>query len=519
MSRQHSRRWFSLQALLIGLATQCQQPIVICGLLAILLPGLAWSISAPFNDTVNGIACDWYDSATQSKWQRRQGDWQDVQGQAWGNQPFGPVVPLIRKNSVSFIELDVTLLAQLWLGGRVPNQGMLLKPVTPEKSDPVIFMSRESVEEAKRPILQLLYADGSNQVLQPLADATLGCSTYAAQGVQDGLTVSGSHYAALFFNVPASPVNVALRQATLRLTVAQQFGNLLDVGVFRLVLPVLDLPSADAPAETGLALLYARDEDLKKDPNVLFFEGFESWFWKRNWSDLSDESDYEIVKDQDPYGYWPLQGHALRIRVAKGKQLGLNMSYRFLEKRQQEPEEIYFRYYLSLGADWQPIADGGKLPGLSGDYGQAGWGGRRANGSNGWSMRSAFLELSGDRNNSLLPTQLATYAYHADMSTSYGDSWLWSHNNFGLLENYRWYCIEQYVKLNTPGKNDGILRAWVNGKRVLDKRDIRFRDTAQLKIERVWMNVFHGGTTASHQDQHLYIDNIVVAHQYIGPMP
>ena len=32
------------------------------------------------------------------------------------------------------------------------------------------------------------------------------------------------------------------------------------------------------------------------------------------------------------------------------------------------------------------------------------------------------------------------------------------------------------------------------------------------------MNVYHGGTAVSPYDQHLYIDNVVVARQYIGPM-
>jgi hypothetical protein len=39
-----------------------------------------------------------------------------------------------------------------------------------------------------------------------------------------------------------------------------------------------------------------------------------------------------------------------------------------------------------------------------------------------------------------------------------------------------------------------------------------------LKIEQIWMNVYHGGTTPSPRDQHLYVDNVVVAKKYIGPM-
>jgi hypothetical protein len=32
------------------------------------------------------------------------------------------------------------------------------------------------------------------------------------------------------------------------------------------------------------------------------------------------------------------------------------------------------------------------------------------------------------------------------------------------------------------------------------------------------MNVYHGGTMPSPYDQHLFIDNVVIAKQYIGPI-
>ena len=31
------------------------------------------------------------------------------------------------------------------------------------------------------------------------------------------------------------------------------------------------------------------------------------------------------------------------------------------------------------------------------------------------------------------------------------------------------------------------------------------------------MNVYHGGTAVSPYDQHLYVDNLVIASSYIGP--
>jgi hypothetical protein len=45
-----------------------------------------------------------------------------------------------------------------------------------------------------------------------------------------------------------------------------------------------------------------------------------------------------------------------------------------------------------------------------------------------------------------------------------------------------------------------------------------FRTVDTLKIEQIWMNVYHGGKAVSPYDQHLYVDNVVVARQYIGPM-
>jgi len=58
----------------------------------------------------------------------------------------------------------------------------------------------------------------------------------------------------------------------------------------------------------------------------------------------------------------------------------------------------------------------------------------------------------------------------------------------------------------------------VDGRLAYEKTDIRFRDVDTLKIEQIWMNVYHGGTTPSPRDQHLYVDSVVVAKKYIGPM-
>jgi hypothetical protein len=72
--------------------------------------------------------------------------------------------------------------------------------------------------------------------------------------------------------------------------------------------------------------------------------------------------------------------------------------------------------------------------------------------------------------------------------------------------------------MNKPGKNDGILRGWVDGRLAFEKTDVRMRDVSELKIERIWINIYHGGTWTADTDDHLFIDNVVIAKQYIGPM-
>lgn len=104
------------------------------------------------------------------------------------------------------------------------------------------------------------------------------------------------------------------------------------------------------------------------------------------------------------------------------------------------------------------------------------------------------------------------------MAGQYGDVDLWLQGCAGLLDKNRWYAVETYVKLNTPGQNDGILRGWVDGRLAYERTDWRWRDVNTLRVERVWMNFYHGGTATPSTDLHVYIDNVVIATEYIGPM-
>ena len=66
------------------------------------------------------------------------------------------------------------------------------------------------------------------------------------------------------------------------------------------------------------------------------------------------------------------------MTIAKGSTGALNTLFKFAKETGSEPEEIYFRYYLRLADDWNQTLQGGKMPGISGTYGVAGWGGRKS---------------------------------------------------------------------------------------------------------------------------------------------
>jgi len=264
---------------------------------------------------------------------------------------------------------------------------------------------------------------------------------------------------------------------------------------------------------------WSQDQSIDSDPqanqrrNILLNCDFETEDWWTAFGSKRQPVNTLLVSGAKALGE---KGRSLQVTTPRGEHMGTSFAYKFREQLGAEPEEIYFRYYLKLDLDWKHATSGGKLPGISGTYGKAGWGGRKVNGSDGWSARGLFETRRGAD-----LTAIGFYCYHADMRGRYGENWRFQPR----LQHGQWYCVEQYCKLNTPGqdgargKNDGILRGWIDGQLAFEKTDVRFRDVDSLKIEEVWVNVYHGGETpVPSEDIHLYLDDLVIARQPIGPL-
>jgi hypothetical protein len=145
--------------------------------------------------------------------------------------------------------------------------------------------------------------------------------------------------------------------------------------------------------------------------------------------------------------------------------------------------EAWMRYRVKFGAgfDWKK---GGKLPGLCG--GKCNTGCVDVSGSDGWSAR---LMWHGDG-------KLVQYVYHPDGTTGCGTDFAYAS---GALAKGRWYEVINQVILNTPGtgggsgRRDGVLRAWLDGRLVLERTDLRFRDAAAVGLDQFYFSTFHGG--------------------------
>ena len=271
----------------------------------------------------------------------------------------------------------------------------------------------------------------------------------------------------------------------------------------------------------ALGIALAAEPALAQEPglagrsDVVLQDGFETDDWYTAWGLSSAPRNTSVVRGD------AFRGDAVvRIDVPAGDHYGTSWGYDFADRGHGDVDEAYFRYALRLGPTWTTEGGGGgKLPGFGATYDTAGWGGRPANGTNGWSSRGLFWQPESGRATGA--TRVGYYVYHADMTGTYGDNWFWSGDALApndALEVNRWYQIEAYVRNNTPGDNDGILRAWVDGEQVFERTDVRFRDVERLHLERVWMDVYYGGSWSAPRDMYLEIDNVVIAWSYIGPV-
>lgn len=84
-------------------------------------------------------------------------------------------------------------------------------------------------------------------------------------------------------------------------------------------------------------------------------------------------------------------------------------------------------------------------------------------------------------------------------------------------ESGRWICVEARLKLNTPGKQDGIATLWVDGVLDAERTGMDFRNAyARHGINAVFLESYWN--SGSPVDQYRWYDDFVVSTKPIGPV-
>ncbi len=88
---------------------------------------------------------------------------------------------------------------------------------------------------------------------------------------------------------------------------------------------------------------------------------------------------------------------------------------------------------------------------------------------------------------------------------------------FSPAESGRWVCIESHVKLNTPGKHDGVFELWVDGKPEASRTDLDWHgEWTDYGINAVFLE--NQENNGSIQRQARWFDEFVISTQPIGPV-
>lgn len=164
------------------------------------------------------------------------------------------------------------------------------------------------------------------------------------------------------------------------------------------------------------------------------------------------------------------------------------------DKEFQPVEAAMLEYKVKFGENFT-WATGGKLPGLGGS-GLSGNGTMPSgcvsrssdNSKNGFSCR---LMWRTNRAHTAAP-KLVVYLYHPNRPKDCGEDVFIIKD----IKKGQWYTIRQYVELNTPGKDDGVLKMYVDGKLLVDRNDIQYRLAGKenVKINALIMNTYRGGS-------------------------
>lgn len=263
--------------------------------------------------------------------------------------------------------------------------------------------------------------------------------------------------------------------------------------------PPYEVKASSLPqGNNGIAARYPGDGGISKDPAVVFHDDFETGDlskWVPNW-----KFDRARVTEKVVHGGRHALQWAVTLKEGEGDIGGNSMGV----KLEAGLDLCFYRVYCKLPEDFAVRAMHGwsitaTAPGVS----ALGGAGQRPNGKDKFTLTIDNMVEN-----------ISLYTYHPEQP-----KWGTSHRTGFSMEKGKWQSIELMLKANEPGKRDGEIAVWLDGKLLSHWAGFRYRDVPELAISMIHLVFYFGQNKGNPPGYHtMFHDDVVVAKSYIGPM-
>ncbi|HYF52362.1 MAG TPA: hypothetical protein VEJ63_23345 [Planctomycetota bacterium] len=286
----------------------------------------------------------------------------------------------------------------------------------------------------------------------------------------------------------------------------------------------------------GLAAKYPGDANIKSDPDVFAVEDFETG---------------KITLPYKEGDKWDAMMKVVEGKALKGKfcsqstwkqgDNGGASRYWFPKDAHKGDRPAYFlRAYRKFDKNWHP-GDVSKKVGLKGmgicclkakfDGRKSVTAGGKCDGTDWYTVEDQFVGYAGNKPGSqdgyywfghmysYCPFPKEAVATKGEITVNEPPTTRFSlyANPKEFIKYEEWNCYELGLYLNTPGKYDGEARYWINGVLVARATKMCFRTIEDAWPEVATFNLYRT-TENFEQEMNLWMDNIVIARRYIGPI-
>jgi hypothetical protein len=256
----------------------------------------------------------------------------------------------------------------------------------------------------------------------------------------------------------------------------------------------------------GIASRYPNDVGIENDPDVLLYDGFETYTspsqLSQNWSKVGGVLHMRIATEP---GDFFAGKKALEMRTPVGG--GGPAIFKLFNPGLTT---LFVRAYQKWDPTWNITGAAHNGIVIHGDY-PGPCGGTPRDGT-GWflfALQNVMMNRIGERQ----PGYSEVYAYWPLQHSGCGDHWL-PPVHFIPIRG-AWYCYELMVKLNSIGSTNGEVKFWIDGQLIGQWSNLFIRGRDSLLIDTVFLNLFDQKTSV---EKKKWYDEVVIATSYIGPI-